>query len=110
MVEPALTEQMLPFILARCTLERVATYTSVLALYPADTLMVYFMETYHGSSGSPVLIIGFEGSKLGAVHRLYSMKDKHRIGSIVNENFVASLRHVALKMLQIQAVLTRYAF
>ena len=42
---------------------------SVLALYPADTLMVCFVKTCKGSSGSPVLYVGFEESELGSVHR-----------------------------------------
>lgn len=81
----------------------------MLALSPADTLMVYFTETYKGSSGSPVLYVEFEESELGSVHRMSSRTDRScKIGSIVNEIFVTSLRHAALKMHQIRAVLTRY--
>ena len=76
---------------------------SVLALCPADTLMVYFTDMYKGSSGSPVLYVELKESELGAVHRLFSSRDGHKIGSIVNENFVTSLRHAALKMHQIRA-------
>ena len=48
---------------------------SVLALCPTDTLMVCFVETYKGSSGSPVLYVGFEESELGSVHRRGSRID-----------------------------------
>ena len=80
---------------------------SVLALYPVDTLMVHFTETYKGSSGSPVLYVELKESELGSVHRMRSRTDHScKIGSTVNENFVTSLRHAALKMHQIRAVLT----
>ena len=78
---------------------------SVLALCPADTLMVYVMETYKGSSGSPVLYVEFEESELGSVHRMHSRTNRrYKIGSTMNELFLALLRRVA----QIWAAMTRY--
>ena len=75
------------------TLDSLCLPYCVCLLYtPADTQLVYMLDTYHGSSGSPVLLATEGNLVLVAVHRRFSRTDRRfKIGSVVTENFLARL-------------------
>ena len=65
----------------------------VLTHIPTDALVTYMLDTYHGSSGAPVLLATEDGKlELVAVHRKFSRKrGVCKIGSIPNEDFLSRL-------------------
>ena len=65
----------------------------VLTHTPADALVTYMLDTYHGSSGAPVLLATDDGKlKLVAVHRKIARGSGIcKIGSIPIEDFLSRL-------------------
>ena len=61
--------------------------------HSTDTLVTYMLDTYHGSSGAPVLLATDDGKlELVAVHRKFSRASGVcKIGSIPNEDFLSRL-------------------
>ena len=71
-------------------------------VYPAETQVVYLFDTYHGSSGSPVLFAKEGEVVLLAVHRKSTevgMRDEtgtrtsvgYNVGSVLTQDFLRCL-------------------